>query len=227
MRFALCIKNKGYEASHRRGRAGRPPAAVGRSYAGACGVRKPRARPGPFPLVFGLVQVHSGCVNDPKARHQLNVAAEVWIVTALLHREQPEREDFTVAEIVERARKDRLTRQLRPGVYVHAFQHGVSNRPPYPGRSRMLLETGPNRRRLYRAGDTADEARRGGKVTPARAAIPSRYHPLLDWYEKDYGRRQGVTLETDPLLALRGSGRRLWADEPPDRYVRRLREGWG
>jgi hypothetical protein len=30
----------------------------------------------------------------------------------------------------------------------------------------------------------------------------------------------------DPLLALRGSGRELWADEPADVYVTRLREGW-
>jgi len=28
----------------------------------------------------------------------------------------------------------------------------------------------------------------------------------------------------DPLLALRGSGRELWADEHADEYVRRLRE---
>jgi hypothetical protein len=29
----------------------------------------------------------------------------------------------------------------------------------------------------------------------------------------------------DPLLALRGSGKELWADEHADEYVRRLREG--
>jgi len=159
------------------------------------------------------------------SRHPLKVADEVWIVTALLHREHPGREDFTVAEIVERARKEGLTPRSRPGVYVHAIQHCVANRPPNPGRYRMLLETGPNRRRLYRAGDPADGARRGGNVTPARTAIPSRYHPLLDWYDKDYARRRGVTPEADPLLALRGSGRQLWADEPADQYVRRLREG--
>jgi hypothetical protein len=33
-------------------------------------------------------------------------------------------------------------------------------------------------------------------------------------------------LNEDPLLALRGSGKRLWADEHADDYVRRLREGW-
>ncbi len=33
--------------------------------------------------------------------------------------------------------------------------------------------------------------------------------------------------QIDPLLALRGSGRELWADVPADQYVRRLREGYG
>jgi hypothetical protein len=28
------------------------------------------------------------------------------------------------------------------------------------------------------------------------------------------------------LLSLRGSGKKLWADEHADEYVRRLREGW-
>jgi hypothetical protein len=30
----------------------------------------------------------------------------------------------------------------------------------------------------------------------------------------------------DPLLALCGSGRHLWADEHADEYINRLREGW-
>ncbi|HZP39185.1 MAG TPA: hypothetical protein VFE48_22070 [Methylomirabilota bacterium] len=156
----------------------------------------------------------------------MKVADEVWIVMALLHQEHPEREDFTVAEIVARAREEALTPELRPGVYVHVIHHCVANRPPNPGRYRMLVETGPKRRRLYRPGDPTHEARRGGKVTPARSAIPPRYQPLLDWYEKDYARRSGVAPEADPLLALRGSGRALWAGEPADQYVRRLREGW-
>jgi hypothetical protein len=31
---------------------------------------------------------------------------------------------------------------------------------------------------------------------------------------------------SDPLLALYGSGKDLWADEHADEYVKRLREGW-
>src|SRR6185503_11940691 len=106
--------------------------------------------------------------NPSKIRHELKVADEVWLAAALLHREHPDRGDFTVAEIVERARQEGLTPELRPGVYVHAVLHCVANRPPNPGRYLMLVETGPNRRRLYRPGDPADEARRGAKTTPAR-----------------------------------------------------------
>lgn len=41
---------------------------------------------------------------------------------------------------------------------------------------------------------------------------------------RDARREQRVDDNGDPLLALRGSGRELWADEHADEYVRRLRE---
>jgi len=44
---------------------------------------------------------------------------------------------------------------------------------------------------------------------------------LMNWYTKWRIRRK---LQSDPLLALRGSGKHLWADEHADEYVRRLRE---
>ncbi len=163
---------------------------------------------------------------SPKARASIKVADEVWIATALLHRENRRRSDFTVADIVERARKEGLTPTPRPGVYVHAVQHCVANRPPNPGRYRMLLETGENRRRLYRPGDPCDPAREGAKLVPVREEIPAEYHELLDWYHKDYARHRPPAQREDPLLALRGSGKALWADEHADDYVRRLRAGW-
>jgi len=163
---------------------------------------------------------------SPRTRGALKVADEVWIATALLHRENPKRADFTVAEIVERARQEKLSPALRPGVYVHAVQHCVANRPPNPGRYRMLLATGENRRRLFRPGDAYHPAREGAKVAPVREDIPAKYHELVDWYSKDYARRGARRIGTDPLLGLRGSGRTLWANEHADDYVRRLREGW-
>lgn len=161
----------------------------------------------------------------PKTR-LLRVADEVWIAAALLHREHPQRSDFAISEIVDRARQEKLSPTLRPGVYVHVVQHCVANRPPNPGRYRMLVETRENYRRLYRPGDPYDPRREGAKVTPAHEGVPPEYHALLDWYHREYARRRGKRDQTDPLLALRGSGRALWVGEPADDYVRRLREGW-
>jgi hypothetical protein len=70
----------------------------------------------------------------------VKVADEVWIATALLHRENPKREDFTVAEIVERARRENISGKLRPSVQVHVYLHCVANRPPNPGCHRMLYD---------------------------------------------------------------------------------------
>ncbi len=157
---------------------------------------------------------------------QIKVADEVWIATALLHRAHPDQADFAIEAIMQRATKEAGKRPLRPGVYVHIVQHCVANRPPTPGRYRMLFETAPGRRRLYRNGDNYDPAREGAKIVPAREDIPSEYSDLLDWYR---GWSQGDVeerIKNDPLLALYGDGKDLWADESADDYVRRLREGW-
>jgi hypothetical protein len=163
---------------------------------------------------------------DTKIMPKIKVADEVWVATALLHRENPSRSDFTLQEIVERAEKEGIIEERRPGVYVHAALHCVANRPPNPGRYRMLYETKPKHRRLFREGDCYDPQRQGGKVTPEADEIPLRYAYLLKWYE-EWSHSQGKkAIESDPLLALYGSGKKLWADEHADEYVARLREGW-
>jgi hypothetical protein len=156
----------------------------------------------------------------------IKVADEVWIATALLHRDRPEQPDFTVEEIVARAKREAQTIPFRPGVYVHAVQHCVANRPPNPGRYRMLFETGPGRRRLFRKGDAYHPDREGAKITPRREEMPHGYDGLLNWYNDWCSRTVSASPKADPLLSLRGSGKDLWADEHADDYVRRLREGW-
>lgn len=157
---------------------------------------------------------------------KLKVADEVWIIAALLHRENPDREDFSVDEIMDRGREEKLTDSLRPGFYVHVIQHCVAGRQPNPGPYRILVETSPGRRRLFRQGDRFHPAREGGKITPSREDLPARFANLLDWYRDWSSRSLQNAAEQDPLLRLRGSGRKLWADEHADDYVRRLREGW-
>lgn len=154
------------------------------------------------------------------------VADEVWVATALLHRENPMLSDFSIEEIVDRARKEGLHEPLRPSVYVHVVQHCVANRPPKPGRYRMLYETAEGRRRLFHTGDAPHPDREGGKTSPQREDLPEGYGDLLNWYD-EWDRNQTKDLiKNDPLLSLRGSGKHIWADEHADEYVRRLREGW-
>jgi hypothetical protein len=157
---------------------------------------------------------------------QIKVADEVWLATALLQHEHASRVDFTSEEIVARAAKEEIIDVRRPGVYVHVVQHCVANRPPNPGRYRMLYETRPGYRRLFRKGDDYDPNREGSKITPAPDEIPLRYGDLLKWYE-EWSKQEGSRKRSlDPLLALYGSGKDLWADEHADEYVARLREGW-
>jgi hypothetical protein len=155
----------------------------------------------------------------------LKVADEVWIATALLHREHPSQPDFAVQEIVGCAQREGIEPPLRPSVYVHVVQHCVANRPPNPARYRMLLETAEGRRRLFRKGDTYHPLREGAKVTPVSDDLPPAYRYLLAWYREWCAAAESLP-ESDPLLALRGSGKSLWSGEHADEYVRRLREGW-
>jgi len=160
------------------------------------------------------------------SKTHIKVADEVWIVTALLHREQPGRPDFSVEEIVERAKREELSRPLRSGFYVHVVQHCVANRPPNPGRYRMLVETSPGRRRLFRKGDSYHPQREGAKTTPSQGDLPDGYRSLLAWYGEWCSAAVSNAPKADPLLLLRGSGKQLWASEHADDYVRRVREGW-
>lgn len=164
----------------------------------------------------------SGVLTASKAK----VADEVFIATALLHRENPRRSDFTVSEIVDRVAKENVSANLRPGVRIHAYLHCVANMKANPGTYRMLYATGKNTRRLLLSTDDVHPSRTG-KIFPDPEDIPSRYHKLIDWAKQRYnqgGERSSRWLEG--VLKLRGIGRDLWKGEDPDEYVRKLRKGW-
>lgn len=162
-------------------------------------------------------------VKEPST-DTVKVATETWVATALLHREHPERPDFTVTEIIERVREENITGTLRRGISVHAYQHCVANFKRETGQYRMLYATGKNTRRLYRSGDEAHPTR-NGKITPKAEEIPPRYRYLLDWYHKEYAGQP----ESDWLGGIAemiAAGKDIFAGEDPDAYVQRLREQW-
>ena len=157
--------------------------------------------------------------------NQVKVADEVWLATAILHRRHPDRTDFAIDEIMAEAESADVTGMpLRPGVKVHVYQHCVANKAPNPGRYRMLYETASGRRRLFRPGDPCHPSRATGKDVPARDALPMEHRGLIDWYHDVFSGGNGQT--DDPVLALRGLGREIWANEDADEYVRRQRAEW-
>ncbi len=191
----------------------------------------------------------------------MRVADAVWVAAAMLHRTYPDRPDFSVAEIVEKATAENMggVRMHGPSVQAYASVHCVAGKKPQPNRAKMLTETARGRRRLYRPEDPCHPDRRSGASLPDRNALPPAYRILLDWHRREYlgsGMSAGPepgharldtdgphpsmneaavawlaanpvpAADTDPLLALYGSGRGVWADEDADSYVRRLRDGW-
>jgi hypothetical protein len=163
--------------------------------------------------------------SSTPTKSAIKVADEVFIAVALLHREKPARKDFTVSEIVERARRENLYGELRPGVQVHASLHCVANVRPNPGRYRMLYATATGRRLLLAGDDVHPE--RTGKTWPDPADVPVKYAELIEWAKQRYGKDTPRTAQwLDGVFQLAGLGKELWRGEDPDEYIRRLREGW-
>lgn len=117
------------------------------------------------------------------------VADEVWIGTALLHQENPDRIDFSTNEIVDRIAKENIFGGFRPGLIIHVNQHCVANKRPNPGNYRILYETSRGRRRLFKPEDDYHPYREGGKIHPDPDKIPDKYRSLIDWYRNEYLKR--------------------------------------
>jgi hypothetical protein len=113
------------------------------------------------------------------------VADEAWLATALLHREHPDAEDFSLDDIRDRARRE--FHDNRPGVWQHIVSHCVASNRPNPAQYRMLHGSARGRRRLYRPGDPVHPERKG-KMYPEKRDIPERYRTLVDWYLSDYSK---------------------------------------
>jgi hypothetical protein len=151
----------------------------------------------------------------------LSVADQVWIATALLHRANPDRRDFSKAQIRKCCEEVDAEGAQRPGISQHISTHCVASRPPSPAKHRMLTRSSTGRRRLFKPGDPEHAGRSEGKIMPHREDLPEKYHDLLDWYKTGYGKQpdarepsiapRGATAET--LMKLMGRISREDADE--------------
>ncbi len=140
----------------------------------------------------------------------MKISDEVWVATALLHREQPGRASFEPGEIRERAQSLHPDAPQRPGVNPHLYLHCVANLPPNSATYRMLLRLPDKSLRLYRSGDPCDPGRRKGRMTPAAGDLPNELVDLLDWYRNEYD-SQSRSVD-DPILGMVGLGQDIWRE---------------
>jgi hypothetical protein len=173
----------------------------------------------------------------------ITCATEVFVATALLQREHPNREDFSIQEIVQRAARENITGEIRSGVNVHASLHCVGNKEPNPNKHKMLFATSRSDRRLLRPGDEVKQGRTG-KIFPDADEIPERYLPLLEWAKDRYynggkstpgapalpstpsGSTSTGRKHLQAFLDAKGIGIEMAKGIDLDAYLRELREGW-
>lgn len=119
----------------------------------------------------------------------MRVADQAWVAVALLHRENPERSDFALEEIIRRADQE-FGHPLQPGVRTHIVSHGVAENEPTPARLRMFTRTDRARRRLFRPGDKFNP-KRTGRSYPDPIQLGDKYRQLVDWYVREYAPQNG------------------------------------
>jgi hypothetical protein len=158
----------------------------------------------------------------------IKVADELFIVLALLHREQPNKEAFEIREILDRARKEGLGEERdQRSLRLHAYEHAAANVSPRAvgGKYRMVFRQRDNRIRLLSPSDYVHPDRHQ-KFYPNYEEIPVKYHELLDWAKQrcEKGKDAGSTDWLQGLHRLKGLGKEIWHGVDPDAYVRSLRE---
>lgn len=157
---------------------------------------------------------------------KIPIADEVWIALATLHRSHPKRESFTQREIMDQVRVGRVYPEFRTGIQWHISLHTVANLPPNPAKLKMLYKLPDGTYRLFRPGDDS-HPQRTGRSHPRVADLPERYASLLDWYRSAYSKARAAdparAIERDPVLAMKGVGKEVWAKLDADTFVRDLR----
>lgn len=160
--------------------------------------------------------------------HQISAADLVWIATATLTRQHPDRSGFSHEEIRRKVYELEPTSGFEDAtIRTHITSHCVANKKPDPGKHRKLTQNPEGSYRLYRPGDAHHQGRADGKLLPDPNRIPQKYRELLDWYQAEYSQRVNREIQEDPILALAGVGKELWRDlGGGEKFIRELRESW-
>lgn len=156
----------------------------------------------------------------------ISCADLIWVATALLSRDHPERTGFSHDEIRQRVYEIEPEHGFSDSaIRTHISSHCVADKKPDPGKHRKLHRNADGAYRLYRPGDTYHPDRSNGKTLPLAEQIPAKYRDLLDWYGQQ--RAKAAKHDRDPLLALRGLGKQMWKElGGGEKFIREMRENW-
>jgi hypothetical protein len=117
---------------------------------------------------------------------ELTTANVVWIATALLHRENKDKDAFSTRQIFDKSKSLNLLRSADATLMMHISLHCVANAKAQPDKHRKIFRVVKGWYRLYRPGDTFDESRANGRSVPLAEEVPEKYGELIDWYNTEY-----------------------------------------
>jgi hypothetical protein len=159
---------------------------------------------------------------------QISCADLVWVATALLTRDEPERTGFSHDEIRQKVYAIEPDHGFTDSaVRTHISSHCVANKKPDPGKHCKLYLNPDGTYRLYRPRDQPHADRRNGKALPKAQNLPAKYQPLLAWYDAAFKQQKRSKIDDDPILALEGVGKEMWASlGGGEKFIRELRENW-
>lgn len=117
---------------------------------------------------------------------KLTTANGVWIATALLHKENPDRQSFQTREIIQKVKDLNIQNASDATLSVHVSHHCVASGKASPDTHRKLTRVQNGWYVLFQLGDPFHPSRNRGRIEPLSEMVPTEYRHLLDWYKNEY-----------------------------------------
>ena len=123
----------------------------------------------------------------------------VWIATALLHKENPDRQSFQTQEIIQKVKDLGLLNATEATLSVHVSHHCVASSKASPDTHRKLTRVQNGWYRLFKPGDSFHPSRERGRIEPLTEMVPTEHRHLLDWFKNEYCKNEEITNSSEIL----------------------------
>jgi len=118
--------------------------------------------------------------------NSVSTANAVWLATAILHRENHQKDAFSAKEIFSKVKQLNLLSVSDSTINMHITSHCVADGKASPDRHRKLTRVQSGWYRLYKEGDSFHETRSKGQSAPLAEMIPLEFRDVVEWYNVQY-----------------------------------------